>query len=409
MRSTHWNESLEKEVTAAVIEAAADFVHDMDAGGPGSGRHPGCEVCGVTTKGSLCPKCNEAVQTYRNRHGANHADAIDDLKDKYKRQGEQALRKYSSTFNGDLEQTLKHSLNNVKSAWDGVIKPTYPSDHKAAMKVPKGGSSCASCEYLEGKGKCNNKYFIKWNGSKDLPLPADEYCSDWYEPKDKNVKAAEEVSLAGDQKGSLWNGIKVSGFTGPEEEALRAMLSRVPPELLFNVVEIQSAKELNAKHGRFDPDTKVISFNPHNWLLRQRYGKGPGWMLHAETTIVHEVGHSIYEALTPEKKTEWLKLGNWMKGWKQGQAPAYEETRPGWPHDISKWTHLAGLKLPRHYSSRNANEAFSDCFSFFILGKAHMMEPSIKQFMENLVKDNVKRYPSVSIESPLKPYVTTGN
>lgn len=64
--------------------------------------------------------------------------------------------------------------------------PTYPPDHKPAMQVPKGGSSCASCEYLGEDGQsCTNKYFIAWNGSGKLPHPADEYCSDWYEPKEK--------------------------------------------------------------------------------------------------------------------------------------------------------------------------------------------------------------------------------
>ena len=65
-----------------------------------------------------------------------------------------------------------------------VENPTYPDAHEAAMRVPKGGSSCASCEYLGKDGKsCTNKYFIKWHGSSELPYPADEFCSDWYEPK----------------------------------------------------------------------------------------------------------------------------------------------------------------------------------------------------------------------------------
>jgi len=60
----------------------------------------------------------------------------------------------------------------------------YPKDHKPAMRVPKGGSSCAKCEYLGNDSKtCNNKFFIFWNGSNKLPAPADEYCSDWFEAK----------------------------------------------------------------------------------------------------------------------------------------------------------------------------------------------------------------------------------
>lgn len=63
-------------------------------------------------------------------------------------------------------------------------KPTYPANHKAAMRVPKGGSSCASCRFLgHDRETCTNTHFIKWNrGSDQLPYPDDEYCSDWYEP-----------------------------------------------------------------------------------------------------------------------------------------------------------------------------------------------------------------------------------
>jgi hypothetical protein len=60
---------------------------------------------------------------------------------------------------------------------------TFPKDHQPGMRVPKGGSSCSSCEYLgEDKKSCTNTHFIKWNGSGTLPAPPDEYCSDWYEP-----------------------------------------------------------------------------------------------------------------------------------------------------------------------------------------------------------------------------------
>lgn len=61
----------------------------------------------------------------------------------------------------------------------------YPKDHKPGMKVPKGGSSCASCEYLKNGDECSNDYFVRWNKSSKLPAPADQYCSDYYEPADK--------------------------------------------------------------------------------------------------------------------------------------------------------------------------------------------------------------------------------
>ena len=57
-----------------------------------------------------------------------------------------------------------------------------PSDHQLGMRVPKGGSSCAKCEYLADRVTCGNKGFAKWNGGTGkLPYPANEYCCDLYE------------------------------------------------------------------------------------------------------------------------------------------------------------------------------------------------------------------------------------
>lgn len=63
-------------------------------------------------------------------------------------------------------------------------KATYPPDHEAGMRVPRGGSMCMNCEYLKSAAKrlCGNSYFVKWNGSNVIPGPIDAYCSDFYEP-----------------------------------------------------------------------------------------------------------------------------------------------------------------------------------------------------------------------------------
>lgn len=68
------------------------------------------------------------------------------------------------------------------------MNATYPPDHVPAMRVPKGGSSCAKCEYLKDRdrGLCGNQYFIKWHGSNKIPAPIDSYCSDWFEPAKKS-------------------------------------------------------------------------------------------------------------------------------------------------------------------------------------------------------------------------------
>jgi hypothetical protein len=220
------------------------------------------------------------------------------------------------------------------------------------------------------------------------------------------IKAAQETSH---EDGTLWNGILISGFTGPEEEGLRSMLSRVPPELLFNVSEIKSAKELNAKHGKFDPETKTILFNPHNWQLRQKVGKGDSKVNHIDLTIVHEVFHSIYNSLTPEQKQKWESLSGWQKGWKPGQSLAYEEKRPGWEQGTSVWTHRAGVKMPRYYTSKNPDEHFADCGAYVLLNKGFQVEPACKEFIDNIIKDHVKKYPQVSIESPIRANKETPN
>ena len=53
------------------------------------------------------------------------------------------------------------------------------------MKVTKGGSMCANCEYWVADGnKCNNEYWLKWHdGNENIPYPADEYCCNWWHPE----------------------------------------------------------------------------------------------------------------------------------------------------------------------------------------------------------------------------------
>lgn len=61
-----------------------------------------------------------------------------------------------------------------------------PAGHQPGMTVPKGGSCCANCKYSEVRADgpyCTNTYFVEWHGEAKLPAPADEYCSDWWEPK----------------------------------------------------------------------------------------------------------------------------------------------------------------------------------------------------------------------------------
>ena len=134
-----------------------------------------------------------------------------------------------------------------------------------------------------------------------LPDPTKWKKIDWK----KGVQAAEETEPTvtvyfvlddvsnlgvGDIKAeALFRGVNVLGFTGPEEEFVRATMSRVPPELLTNVKAIIAAPWLGVKHGRFLPDTKIIYLNPKNARARARVGEGPGWINHGMLTTIHEV------------------------------------------------------------------------------------------------------------------------
>lgn len=95
---------------------------------------------------------------------------------------------------GGIMTFTKDGLNPIFKKKDAKKQNEahYPPNHEAGMRVPKGGSSCEKCEYL-GKDRktCTNEYFIMWKGpnkpagSNVIPEPIDEYCSDWFDFKEK--------------------------------------------------------------------------------------------------------------------------------------------------------------------------------------------------------------------------------
>jgi hypothetical protein len=67
---------------------------------------------------------------------------------------------------------------------DEQMRLSYPADHKVGMVVPRGGSSCAKCEYVRNNRRdCAQPDFVAWNKSPVLPAPANEYCCDFFEAK----------------------------------------------------------------------------------------------------------------------------------------------------------------------------------------------------------------------------------
>lgn len=199
---------------------------------------------------------------------------------------------------------------------------------------------------------------------------------------------------------ALFRGVPIVGFSRPEEEEVRAMISRIPPELLFNIKQIMANLSLGVKHGKFIPETSTVMLNPRTFKLRQKFGKGPGWFSHMQLVVVHEICHSIFDGLSPQQKQQWYDLSGWKTGTGDGQAEPYVEKRPGWPPYTSEWTHKKGITFPRHYSEKSPDEDFADCFAFFLLGKPHQMSPNKKQFLQDLVNQKVKRYPQAAIFGP---------
>lgn len=75
------------------------------------------------------------------------------------------------------------TLEQFKAGGKGSL--SFPQDHVAAMRVPKGGSSCSNCKFVDKEAHaCKSAHYVKWNGgSGKLPdFGLDEICSDWYEP-----------------------------------------------------------------------------------------------------------------------------------------------------------------------------------------------------------------------------------
>lgn len=202
---------------------------------------------------------------------------------------------------------------------------------------------------------------------------------------------------------SLFRKVLILGFPEREQEILRALISRVPPQLLKWVKEIHRAPQLGAKHGRYIPETQTVLVNPHTFLLRQRFGKGPGWISHEELMVVHEISHSVYYNLPEIWKEEWLRLGGWVIGDKVGNVPRYVEKRPGWPPYTSEWTHKKGVVFPRRYSEKNPDEAFADCLAFYILGKKLQMSKQLSDFVLKVIEKIVTVYPKVLVQGPEKP------
>ena len=76
---------------------------------------------------------------------------------------------------------LVKSIDELKQKCKDLLGKVLVT-HQPGMRVTKGGSMCANCEYWVEKGNiCNNKYWLQWHdGEAKIPYPADEYCCNWW-------------------------------------------------------------------------------------------------------------------------------------------------------------------------------------------------------------------------------------
>lgn len=92
-----------------------------------------------------------------------------------------AMPDVAKSIYGDTPNSLLGNARKVDP------RDVLPPGHQLGMRVPLGGSSCASCEYLTSAVTCGNEGFQKWNGGNRLPYPSDEYCCDLYEIADEDA------------------------------------------------------------------------------------------------------------------------------------------------------------------------------------------------------------------------------
>jgi|HubBroStandDraft_5_1064220.scaffolds.fasta_scaffold51358_2 hypothetical protein len=128
-----------------------------------------------------------------------------------------------------IDEIVEELLASAQALPEPHPAPKYPKDHRAAMRVPKGGSSCASCEFLGKDGKsCTNKFFIAWNNGSDvLPFAADEFCSDWYEHDGVSAAGTSEGAVKGwDTRG---RGVKKLDELPASEIMKEPGTAKIPP------------------------------------------------------------------------------------------------------------------------------------------------------------------------------------
>jgi hypothetical protein len=171
----------------------------------------------------------------------------------------------------------------------GHPAPTFPANHVPAIRVPKTGSLCNSCKFVSlDMLHCASADYVKWNnGSPELLYPADEFCSDWYEPKAGLI--AEDRQPA---KDSWWKEKPMSLIQrifgmGMKEFAKDAKPEELAEAIRDHTLAIDEKKE----------DTTMHNGNGHSNGHRKLVRIG---VLRDGTAVWDEAGNPGSSAKTPE-------------------------------------------------------------------------------------------------------------
>lgn len=164
-----------------------------------------------------------------------------------------------------IEELLASSSDSVLEL--NEKNATYPKDHKPGMRVPKNGSACSKCKFVsEDHERCGNKFFVQWHGSHELPLPADEYCCDWFQTGDVEAYGTSEGAEKGwENRVRHAHGIDVDIFdrykrSNPNAISVRSFMEHDPPSMVTR--EKLAKLFLKAKLVESDADVEISKLTP---------------------------------------------------------------------------------------------------------------------------------------------------
>lgn len=210
-----------------------------------------------------------------------------------------------------------------KAIGDALEIPlSYPTAHKVGMKVPKGGSACAKCEYWRD-GQCHEKHFIEWHGSGLIPENPDEYCCDFFEAR--KVEDDALVTAVGDALARIPSDVEAAFAAAlgrrfgeePAAESVRAAASagaksldkRFVTTIPFgpHVLKVFTVNGENVRTRTEDGGQGCTNFTMgmNGMAAREPIYRAEGWCLHDEICLHNLLSPVDFLAVLVHELVEW--------------------------------------------------------------------------------------------------------